>query len=582
MGVPTKLVSTALALTIQDWSELSLGEDPVTAATDDRDLAVERVTALLVMRVVACVAPSGTFPDWGTSQMCRMILQREKSWPEAVGDKVITQVHNYVKRILKGYKDVDYHSFEHAYHVILSTNKLMDMMVSSVTPSGKKISKPATTFGLRSDPLSLLALVFAALVHDVEHQGIPNRQLATENDRLAILYNDQSIAENWSLYVAFSELLQDDFSELRTLLFDQATAGSEKYKAFRKTVVNLVLQTDIASPDRTQISKSKWKEAFGDTHEAVEAKIRSHMRRMSMQGKDINVASQRTAPRRLTGESNYSEITFTPSAEGVTSNPGGSSAVNGLVAHDDESPSGTPEASFHDDAEGDDRVVHTPADQGTGNMRDSVRSSGGSNSAKLSLTDLLSTTSHSVRAKFERRQSNASHVSGRYRQRLGILRTIDLSGQSLETYSRHESTAFSSHSSVVFTVADMEADEPDELKAIVVLETIMTAADVAHNLQSWDHMVKWSGRLYKELRKAFVDGRGPDVSANWFENQIGFLEAYLLPLARRLEDMGVFDAEVSAQFAKMVENNRDRWLTEGYDISQNTIEDGLKKYPLPE
>ena len=191
MVFPTKLVSTALAVTIQDWTQLSLGDDPVTKATSNRDVIIDRVTALLVIRIVACVSPSGAFPDWGTSSMCRTLLQREKTWPLAVNDEVIAQAREFVKKMIRGYKDVEYHSMEHAYHVIISSNKLVDMMVSSIHPTtGKRLNRLAPTFGLRSDPISLLALVFAALVHDVEHQGIPNRQLSIENDRLAILYNE--------------------------------------------------------------------------------------------------------------------------------------------------------------------------------------------------------------------------------------------------------------------------------------------------------------------------------------------------------------------------------------------------------
>lgn len=76
-------------------------------------------------------------------------------------------------------------------------------------------------------------MVFSALVHDVEHQGIPNRQLAIEDDRLAVLYNDQSMAENWSLYVGFSEFLQDEFKVLRNVLMME----QETYRRFRRYVL---------------------------------------------------------------------------------------------------------------------------------------------------------------------------------------------------------------------------------------------------------------------------------------------------------------------------------------------------------
>ena len=54
---------------------------------------------------------------------------------------------------------------------------------------------------------------------------------------------------------------------------------------------------------------------------------------------------------------------------------------------------------------------------------------------------------------------------------------MDLNGEALEAYSSQSSP---------WRHRDM--DEVDELKAAVVMETIMTAADVAHNLQGWDQV----------------------------------------------------------------------------------------------
>jgi hypothetical protein len=84
-----------------------------------------------------------------------------------------------------------------------------------------------------------------------------------------------------------------------------------------------------------------------------------------------------------------------------------------------------------------------------------------------------------------------------------------------------------------------------------------------------------------ELRKAHITGRGFDAQPKWFENQIGFLESYLLPLAHRLEDMGVFQS-VGPVFAEIVEGNRDRWLTEGYDVTQKLFKDGEALLPSGE
>jgi hypothetical protein len=81
-----------------------------------------------------------------------------------------------------------------------------------------------------------------------------------------------------------------------------------------------------------------------------------------------------------------------------------------------------------------------------------------------------------------------------------------------------------------------------------------------------------------ELRKALLSGRGFDAEPKWWENQIMFLESYLLPLAYRLEDMGIFQ-QMGPMFADVVESNRDRWLVDGYDVTKKVIADGEALLP---
>jgi hypothetical protein len=296
-----------------------------------------------------------------------------------------------------------------------------------------------------------------------------------------VLYNDQSIAENWSLYVGFSELLQDDFANLRSALF----LTEDVYAKFRKQVINLVLSTDIASPERTQIGKSKWKEAFGDPYETVERKVRAEMRRASlgMTGHAIQFRNRRGSA--------HSELSTDDPHPVSSSSP---HHRQGGGDDDEDSLSVTPENSVRGDEDDDvnnnssneppdrDSMVHMVAN---GAMTPSSHHAGGSGRRRLSASA------------YERRMSAASRASTvsskKYRYRLGILRTVDLSGETHETYSRggsmgHATAVSSDHPYSV----DLDFDEPDELKATVVLETIMTAADVGHNLQGWEQMIKWS------------------------------------------------------------------------------------------
>ena len=285
---PEILTRTGYSIASSEWNMLGLGDTTAatsntssstiamtmidthhTIETGDINQLQQRLTAIFAARCVAIVAPHDTYSDLSTTNICHTILTKQQqegihtneegdennsssqcsSYPTVLTQnnyKVLSQLSEFIRRMIVGYKDVPYHNRKHAYHVVLSMTKLIDLMITS----------GARTYGIKHDPIALFAMVFAALIHDVEHQGIPNRQLALEDDRLAVLYNDQSMAENWSLYVAFSEFLQDEFVDLRNALFnkdmDQNNGNDEtgsvvqwneqvEYRRFRRLVINLVL-----------------------------------------------------------------------------------------------------------------------------------------------------------------------------------------------------------------------------------------------------------------------------------------------------------------------------------------------------
>ena len=58
------------------------------------------------------------------------------------------------------------------------------------------------THGINSDPLTLLAIVFSALIHDTDHRGVSNVQLCKEDESMAALYRNKSVAEQSSLDIA--------------------------------------------------------------------------------------------------------------------------------------------------------------------------------------------------------------------------------------------------------------------------------------------------------------------------------------------------------------------------------------------
>lgn len=561
-------VGIALGITSQDWTELGNGDDPAVSATSDINLVAERITALLLIRIVAWTQSPGTFSDLSTTTVCRKVLTEPACWPAIISQEIIEELKKYVLVILSGYNDVPYHNFEHCCHVVISTNKLIDMIVN-VPPGGTR----PYTFGFRDDPLMQLVLVFSALIHDVEHRGIPNRQLALEDDSMAILYNDQSIAEMRSLFVGFSELLKPDYVSLRKIVFPV----KEDYLRFRAATVNLVLTTDLASPDRAQIGKSKWKEAFGDDYETVERKVLKEMERRHSLKAPIRKGSISQRPRRMSAYSIMSELSLDSPIIGPDEN-----------LSDDESASLSPHNS--DDEDGTEylhnfRPAGTSVDRLPGKSVNRRSTDSGDNSVHSHTSTNLS----GMALNFHRRLSSigggsnlaASGQATRSRHtRLGLLRTVDLSGEALETY-RKQGVRVSATGGTIDTTPFQSApsEEMDQLKETVLMEVIIKAADVAHNLQSFELMASWSNRLFLELKKAYVQGRGIDPQDGWFKNQVGFIEAYLLPLARKLDDTGVFGESRGSMFAKIVEESKERWMKEGASCTTDIIREGRLLFP---
>jgi len=180
----------------------------------------------------------------------------------SVSPEAIQQLRAYITRIASFYhSDNDFHNFEHASHVIMSTVKLLQRIAS---PDVKKKDCETErdyfnyTFGISSDPLTKFAIVFSALIHDVDHQGVSNNQLSKEDDPMAEIYNHKSILEQHSLDLAWSLLEESSFAELRRCIFPT----QEEYNRFRQLTVNCVIATDIFDMEMKSFRDSRWEKAF--------------------------------------------------------------------------------------------------------------------------------------------------------------------------------------------------------------------------------------------------------------------------------------------------------------------------------
>ncbi|XP_064416954.1 3',5'-cyclic-AMP phosphodiesterase 4A isoform X2 [Latimeria chalumnae] len=119
--------------------------------------------------------------------------------------------------------DVAYHNSLHAADVTQSTHVLL--------------STPALD-AVFTD-LEILAALFAAAIHDVDHPGVSNQFLINTNSELALMYNDESVLENHHLAVGF-KLLQEENCDIFQNL------SKRQRQTLRRMVIDMVLATDMS------------------------------------------------------------------------------------------------------------------------------------------------------------------------------------------------------------------------------------------------------------------------------------------------------------------------------------------------
>ncbi|KAL7552056.1 hypothetical protein ACHAWF_015258 [Thalassiosira exigua] len=256
-----------------------------------------------------------------------------------------SQVRSYVRRIASRYHRVGFHSFEHASHVLLSAAKVVYLLQSQSPPnddardrgepddeagerdfddrdkdddddddddddeSERRRGRPhrprrrprhrprrrpvPILYGTIHDPWLHFAICLSALLHDVDHRGVPNAALRAERDPLAERYGDPSRLDSYaewnSLDVGLSLLREerDEFGALADAVEGMGTeaeaeaevgdgrgggdgggggerpeGGRRRSERFYEMVTDLVLCTDIASKERRELGMKKWERAW--------------------------------------------------------------------------------------------------------------------------------------------------------------------------------------------------------------------------------------------------------------------------------------------------------------------------------
>ena len=223
-----------------------------------------------------------SFPAFDACRHATFLAQDEQQGNVQLGEAVEEQLLDYCSAVASMYRDNAFHSFEHASHMVSSVVKLLSNIVTSNescdndnSTNGESSSSTTMdtatshtsaalmhhheyTFGITSDPMTQFATVFSALIHDVDHTGVPNSRLCAESPQMAAVYKQKSVAEQNSLDLAWDMLQDDSFQELRSAIY----TTPEEQQRFRQLVVNSVLATDMLDQELSAQRNERWQEAF--------------------------------------------------------------------------------------------------------------------------------------------------------------------------------------------------------------------------------------------------------------------------------------------------------------------------------
>ncbi|XP_074550448.1 dual specificity calcium/calmodulin-dependent 3',5'-cyclic nucleotide phosphodiesterase 1A-like [Halichoeres trimaculatus] len=115
--------------------------------------------------------------------------------------------------------------------------------------------------------LEILAMVFAAAIHDFEHTGTTNNFHIHTRSEVAILYNDRSVLENHHVSAAYRLMAEDDMNILINL-------NKDDWRELRALVIEMVMSTDMSCHFQ-QIKTMR--NALTQTHSIDKVKVLSLM-----------------------------------------------------------------------------------------------------------------------------------------------------------------------------------------------------------------------------------------------------------------------------------------------------------------
>jgi 3'5'-cyclic nucleotide phosphodiesterase len=107
-------------------------------------------------------------------------------------------------------------------------------------------------------------------------------------------------------------------------------------------------------------------------------------------------------------------------------------------------------------------------------------------------------------------------------------------------------------------------------KATIVFEHIIQASDVCHTMQHWHTYQKFNARLFEERYIAYLKGVAGENPpwVGWYNGELWFFDNYIIPLAQKLNDCGVFGVSYH-EYLNYAQENRAEWERKGLEVVEN-------------
>ena len=223
-------------------------------------MMAENTTALSEVEDVVDCTGSGRRKSFG--YRCRGFGNTTDLPPQ-----VMSQLHSYVSSLAELYGDNAFHNvstcigtleavwstlptafsliflfsiqFEHASHMSGAIRKMLTQISKkgSNMDDSSIIEIAGKPHGFTNDPTVQFSLVFSALIHDVDHQGVPNAQLLEEATAEAKMFQ-QSVAEQNSVHKAWGLLMEENYVDLRKCIY----STEKELRRFRQVSGDPVIQ----------------------------------------------------------------------------------------------------------------------------------------------------------------------------------------------------------------------------------------------------------------------------------------------------------------------------------------------------